>query len=130
VAACRMAPNTGETAKGELLVVTAATSHSWSPVATAVVAMDLEAATAAAIGIKPSAIDMMEAANKRVAVCSIVPLSCPAHSKVRQADARLVADTDLATTARPGRWRQFRGRSRTGGPGGQRPVARHVCGSD
>jgi len=108
VAAGRMAPKTGETAKGELLVVPATTSHSWSPVATAVVAMELKAASTAAIGINPSAIDLKEAANKGVAVCSIAPLWFPAPSEVRQADARLVAETNLAATGRPGRWRQYR----------------------
>ena len=129
VAEGAMAPNTGDTAKGELLVVTAATYTSLSAVATAVVAMDLEAATAAAIGVKPSDVNMVDAANKRDTVCSSVPFSCPTPSKVRPAGAGLVADTDLAATARPGRWRQAGGRFRTGGPGGQRPVSLRVCGA-
>ena len=118
-----MAPNAGETAKAELLAANSATADARSADATAVVAKDAEDATAAAIGFNPSTVQAVEAANTRDKAGSSVPLLCPAPSNSRPADARLVARTDLAATARPRCWRHARRHFRTGGLYGERPAA-------
>jgi len=112
-----VAPNTGQTAKGKMLVATAASAEERSADATAVAAMDVAAANAAAIGVKPTAVNIVEATNKMDAAGHSVPLSCTATSGVSPADAGIVAEADLAVTARPRRWRHARRRFRAGGLG-------------
>ena len=121
-----MTPKAGEMAKAELLAATAATADARTANATAVVAKEAKDATAAAIGFKPSSVQTVEASNMRGKAGSSFPLSCPAPSNSRPADARLVAGTDLAATTRPRRWRQARRRFATGGLCGERPAALRV----
>jgi len=124
-----VAPNTGQMAKSEMLVATAASADERSADATAVAAMDVAAANAAAIGVNSTAVDMEEATNKMDATGHSVPLSCAATSGVPPADAGIVAEADLAVTSRARRWRHARRRFRAGGLGDKRPVAFRVCGN-
>jgi len=109
---------------GERLVATTAATDALSADATAVVA-----ATFVALGFKPTAFDTVEAANKSDAAGSSVLISWTAPFGLRRTNVGLVADMDLATTARARRRLHARRRLRTGDLGGRPPVARLFCGA-